>query len=45
MFKWFMKDVANLNEEEESRGGNFFDLSWTIHKFIEAMSEETLWRN
>ena len=24
MFKWFMKDVANLIEKEESRGGNFW---------------------
>ena len=41
MYKWFMKDVANLIEKKRAEE-EIFDLSWTIHKFIEAMSEETL---
>ena len=44
MFKWVIKDVANLIEKEDNRG-KYFYLSWTIHKFIEAMSKETSWRN
>ena len=35
------KEEGRRKKKEERK----FDLSWIIHRFIEALSEEILWRN